>query len=300
VRRAAQSIADIGSLLKLRVNVLVALTALAGYRLGVSAVGLGQAPGAGSAGAGVPSQLLTLLVGTLLLASGSSALNQYLERRWDALMTRTRARPLPSGRMQPAQAQAVGVLLVAAGALSLLLVNPLTAVLGCAAAGSYLFLYTPLKRRTSLSLLVGAVAGAVPPLMGWSAATADLGGAGWSLFGVVFLWQVPHFLAIAWLHREDYARAGFRMLTVVEPTGRTAGFQALSYSILLAPVALVPAVFGLVSPLYTPLALVLSAGLTAAAAAFLARRGERSARALLYSSLLYLPLLFLGLLATAY
>ncbi len=199
-------------LIKARLTFLVLLTTLVGFYAGVIRDG--------SDGFAL---LIHTMIGTALVASGAAALNQLLEREHDAHMERTEDRPLPSGRMQPSTVLILGGL--SGGGLGLIYlavaVNPLTSLLGAITLGSYLFIYTPLKRVTTLNTIIGAIPGALPPLMGWTAARGNISAGGWSLFAILFFWQLPHFLAIAWIYREQYERAGFVMLPVVDPAGRT-------------------------------------------------------------------------------
>ncbi|MBI3292595.1 MAG: protoheme IX farnesyltransferase [Elusimicrobia bacterium] len=208
--------------------------------------------------------LLSTLLGTALAAGGASALNQVLERDVDAKMHRTASRPLPAGRLRPDQALAFGVALSVTGILFLTLaVNLLTGFLAAITLAIYLFLYTPLKQKTSLCTPVGAIAGAIPPLIGWAARRGELTFEAWGLFWIVFLWQLPHFLALAWMYREDYARAGFPMLPVVDPDGRSTSRQILLYSLALVPVSLLPTRVGLTGSIYFWGALILSVGFLA-------------------------------------
>ncbi len=238
------------------------------------------------------------LVATAMLASGAAALNQYIERDADALMTRTRTRPLPSGRIAPGTALQVGVALSIIGMLWLTFrVNPLTGLLGTLTLGSYLFVYTPLKRITTLNTLVGAVPGALPPLMGWTAATGELGAGGWALFTILFFWQLPHFMAIAWMYRDDYARGGFRMLPVVDPGGRRTGVTAVRHTVALMAFSLAPVALGLSGRWYAGVALVLGVAFLACAVVFAARLTRESARRLFLVSIVYLPVLLSVLVA---
>ncbi|HEX8098538.1 MAG TPA: heme o synthase, partial [Pyrinomonadaceae bacterium] len=232
-------------LTKPRITFLILLTAAAGFCLG--------------ARQGVNYLLLAdSMVGIALLSSGIGALNQFMERDLDALMRRTMTRPLPAGKLAPAEALAFGCGLIFAAEVYLaLFVNPLTAFLGVAVFVGYLFMYTPLKTRTSLSTVVGAFPGAVPPLLGWAAAANSVGVEAWALFAILFLWQFPHFFAIAWMYREDYARAGILMLPVVEPEGRLTRQQIIIWTLLLVPVSLAPAALGLTGAVYFVGALVL-------------------------------------------
>jgi protoheme IX farnesyltransferase len=237
---------------------------------------------------------LVFMAGTALLCGGASALNQYLERGTDALMERTRRRPIPAGRLRPEEALRFGLALSAAGLAVLAFVNPLTLGLGAASLLSYVLAYTPLKRVTSLCTVVGAVPGALPPLMGWAAARGALGPAGWGLFAILFFWQLPHFLAIGWLYREDYARGGFPMLAVTDKDGSSTGRQAVLYATALLPVTLAAGLLASAGPGYLWGALVLGLGFFACSAIFAWKRSVGAARRLFLASVVYLPLL-LGL-----
>jgi protoheme IX farnesyltransferase len=246
-----------------------------------------------------PSVLLLLhtIVGTALVAGGASALNQVWERDTDALMRRTRLRPLPDGRLHPSNALWFGVLLSAVGVAELALgVNVRTAFIALATLLSYVVLYTPLKRRTSLSTIVGAIPGALPALIGWTAATNTFSIEGWVLCAIVFMWQMPHFLAIAWLYRNDYARAGIPLLPVIQPDGRTTGAQSLLYSAALIPVSFLPTAVGIATVWYLAGAIVLGSVLLVLSLEFSATRSIASARRLFLSTIVYLPLLWIVLL----
>ncbi len=266
-------------LTKPRLTGLAVFTAFLGYLLGCSA----------------PwewGKFFSTLLGTALVGAGAGVLNQYLERLPDAQMRRTCRRPLPSGRISAESALAFGVTLSVAGLLILSkMAHPLSGGLAAVTLGLYLFAYTPLKRRTSLCTLVGAIPGAIPPLIGWTAARGSLGLQGWLLFAILFLWQLPHFLAIAWLHREDYLKAGFKMLPVLDPEGGMTGRQIALYCMALVPVSLLPAALGMAGWAYFLLALAsslafLGFGLLAAVA-----RSGRSATRLFLASVAYLPFL---------
>jgi heme o synthase len=232
------------------------------------------------------------LLGTALVAGGAAALNQLWERDYDALMRRTRDRPLPSGRLGPQQVLLVGGAAAVLGLAYLALaVNLTTSMLGALSLVTYLFVYTPLKRVTWLNTLVGAVPGALPPLMGWTAARGELSGAGLVLFGIQACWQVPHFMAIAWLYREEYARAGFIMLPVLDATGRRTSRLAAGFAFALLLVSFGPFVLGLAGPVYLTGALVLGLVFAGCAVRFWRGRTEACARRLFYASLLYLPVL---------
>jgi protoheme IX farnesyltransferase len=278
----AVRLADLVELTKPRIATMVMVMAAAGFFLA-------------SAG-DLTLRLLPALLGTGLLAAGAGALNHVWERDVDARMRRTANRPLPSGRMDPDVALAFGVVLVLAGLASLaLLVNPLTALLGAATVAGYVFVYTPMKRFTSLATVVGAVPGAMPPLMGWAAVRDGLGPGAWALFGLLFLWQLPHFLSIAWIYRADYARGGFPMLTVLDPEGRRTARQVLLWCAALVPVSLLPTVLGLSGSAYFLGALLLGAGYLAACFAFARSRSEAAARRLLLTSVVYLPAILTAL-----
>jgi len=266
-------------LVKARLTALVLISASAGFYLGA------RGP--------VDLALMSrLLLGTALLAGGAAALNQWLERHYDARMRRTRERPLPAGRLQPATAVLFGGVGSVAGLICLaLFVNGLTSVLGAVALVSYLFIYTPLKRVTWLNTAVGAVAGALPPLMGWAAARGDLGGGGWLLFALQAFWQMPHFLAIAWMYRDDYARAGFRMLPNVDPSGQRTAQQAVGHTLGLLSVSLCPFLLHLAGPVYLAGAVVLGGGFVWFGVQFARQLTESRARQLFFASIIYLPLL---------
>ena len=225
------------------------------------------------------------LAGTGLVAAGASVLNQVMERDTDALMLRTRTRPIPSGRILPGEARAFGALLTATGlAVLVWLCGPLAAAVALATWASYLFAYTPLKRRTPLATLVGAVPGALPPVIGWAAARGRLDAGAFILFAILFLWQIPHFLAIAWLYRDDYARAGFPMLPVLDREGTFAGRQAVVHSLALLLVSLAPAVAGLAGPAYLAGAFLLGVALTLFALRLARARDLVAARGLFLAS----------------
>jgi heme o synthase len=232
------------------------------------------------------------LLGTALVASGASALNQLWEREHDAKMRRTQNRPLPSGRLQPVTVLWIGSGCSIAGLVYLYVtVNPLTAMFGCISLVTYVFVYTPLKRVTWLNTAIGAIPGALPPLMGWTAARGEVSREGWALFAILAFWQLPHFLAIAWIYKDEYARAGFKMLPLVDPDGHRTARQALSHTLGLLPVSLCPFLFKVTGPIYLVGALVL--GLTFCWFAFQFARHLTIPRAkqLFYVSILYLPAL---------
>jgi heme o synthase len=275
------------SLTKPRLVLLVLVTVAVGFLLG-----------ARSRSAHAPFMTLAAtLVGTALVAGGAGALNQWLERERDARMRRTANRALPGGRLAPSEAAVFGGVLVFAGmAVVLMGANSLAALIALLTFALYVCVYTPLKSRTTLNTVVGAVPGALPPLIGWGAATGRLGMEAWALFLIVFLWQFPHFLAIAWIYREDYQRAGFRMLTVGDARGLMTGRQAASYALALLPVGLLPAIIGLAGPVYFAGALVLGLLYLCEAARFWLEASDRRARRLLRTSFIYLPAILVLLL----
>jgi protoheme IX farnesyltransferase len=236
--------------------------------------------------------LLHTLCGTALVAAGASALNQLLERHSDALMRRTENRPLPAGRLQLLEVFLFGLGLGLAGLtyLAVFVRQPLAVLVAAFTFVSYVFVYTPLKRKTSLNTLVGAVPGALPPVIGWTAMGGGLGPEALALFLILFVWQVPHFLAIAWIYREDYARAGLRMLPVVDRDGIT-GRQTVTYCLALIPVSLTPILMHWAGPVYLLSALVLGLYFLTCALAFLRNNATAQARRLLRASLIYLPAL---------
>jgi protoheme IX farnesyltransferase len=274
---SATLVSDLVELTKPRITLMVVVTAGIGMLLAASG--------------GLPIELIVhTLLGTALLSAGSSALNQVLERDLDALMERTADRPLPAGRMSADAGLLFGVGLAIVGLLELAVgVNLLTALLGAVALAGYIFVYTPLKRFSSLATLVGAIPGAIPPLMGWAAVDNSIGVGGWVLFGILFLWQLPHFLAIAWLCREDYARAGFPMLPVIEPNGRSTARQMILYGAALLPVSLLPTILGLTGPTYFLGTLALGCFFLGFCVAFSLSFSRQAARRVLLISVLYLP-----------
>jgi len=284
-RQSTGVIGDYVALTKPRLNLLVVATSAAGYYLG---------------GPRAPDVMLMAqaVAGTALVAGGAAVLNQVYERDTDALMRRTRMRPLPDGRVTPPEARIFGATLSLAGlALLALRANALAASLALATLIVYLIVYTPMKRRTSLATLIGAVPGALPALIGWTASHGRIAAGGATLFAIVFLWQIPHFMAIAWLYRDDYGKAGFPMLPVIEPEGRRASRQAVIYAAALVPVSLAPALVGIAGPIYFGVALVLGAALLALSVRFASTRSENAARALFFGSITYLPLIWLAMIA---
>jgi protoheme IX farnesyltransferase len=270
------------NLTKPRITLMVVLSALAGFALGTNRpVEWGK--------------LAHFTLGIAILSSGIGALNQYWERDLDRLMIRTRIRPLPLGLITPLHALIFGIVLAIAAELYLAwFVNPLTAFWGLAALGSYLFIYTPLKTRTHWCTFIGAVPGALPPLLGWAAATNTVGAEALTLFAIMFLWQFPHFHAIATMYREDYARAGIRMLPVVEADGRSTARQIVLYSLALLPVSLIPTLLHFSGRIYLVGALILGGWFLGVSIRTARAMSRDEARRLLKASVLYLPLL-LGL-----
>ncbi len=278
-RSMAMQAAAYLALAKLRLVVLVVATAAVGFLLAPS-----PAPS--------PLQLPLALAGTFLAAAGAMALNQRIEATRDARMERTRNRPVPAGTIRPRAAATFGAVVAAAGLLTLAVgANLLTASLGLAVVLLYTLVYTPLKTRTPMCTLAGALCGAIPPMMGWTAAGAGLGYGAWLLAGVLFLWQIPHFLALAWLYRDDYRRGGFRMLPVVEPSGALTGAAVVLYSLALVPVGILAALGGVTGWLAAGGALALGAALTGLAIQLAARRTSAAARRVFLATLAYLPLL---------
>ncbi len=282
--RTSVRLSDLAEMTKPGITLMVVLTAGLGFLL---------------AGGETFSFLLLVytLLGTGLVSGGASVLNHVIERETDALMQRTANRPLPTGRMDPDVALLFGVAVAVAGLLVLYLAaNPLTALLGAAALAGYVFVYTPLKRVSSLATIIGAIPGAIPPMMGWSAVRNEIDLAAWGLFGLLFFWQMPHFLAIAWLCREDYAKGGFPLLTVNDPDGTRTARQAVLWGAALIPVSLLPSVFGLMGGLYFAGALVLGLVYLAFGIGFARSRSTPRARWLMLASILYFPAVLLVML----
>jgi protoheme IX farnesyltransferase len=283
IGRTSARPADYLALTKPRLNLLVVASSAAGYYLGATRA-LDLWP------------MAQAVTGTALVAGGAAVLNQVYERDTDALMRRTRGRPLPDGRVSPVDARIFGLVLALCGLVLLAVrTNLLAALLAVATLIVYLVVYTPMKRRSSLSTLVGAVPGALPPLIGWTASHGSLSLGGAALFAIVFLWQIPHFMAIAWMYRADYAKAGFPMLPVVEPEGRRAGRQAVLYSAALLPASLVPTAIGLSGTPYLAVALALGIALLWLAIRFARARSDDSARTLFLASITYLPLIWIAM-----
>ncbi len=271
---------DYVTLTKPRLNFLVLLTVAAAYSLGAP-------PDA------TLIDLVHTLLGTFLVAGGAAALNQVWERATDRLMRRTAQRPMADRRMSVAAGATFGIVLTVAGAAELAyFVNPLSAGVALLTTASYLLLYTPLKLRTSLSTLAGALPGALPAVIGWAAATNSLSIEAWVLFGIVFMWQMPHFLAIAWMYRDEYARAGMPLLPVIEPDGRSTGRQAVLYTVVFIPLSMLPAAVGMATAWYLVGAITLGAILMVLSLEFSAKRTVDTAKRLFFGSILYLPILW--------
>ena len=277
---AAHRVSDFVALTKPRLNSLVVVTAGIGYFLGAGAH------------LHVPS-LIAAVIGVALVAAGAAGLNQIYERDTDSLMFRTRMRPIAAQRVTPQEAMvfSVSIALIGLGILAVQS-NMLSAFLAFLTLISYNVIYTPMKRRSELATLVGAVPGALPPMIGWVAARGALTPEAWALFAIVFVWQIPHFMAIAWLYRADFSRAGFPLLPVVEPTGGSTGRQAVMFSLVLVPLSVTPYFLRMSGPAYAIGAAAGSATLLALAILFALKRTDERARMLFLGSITYLPLLW--------
>ena len=277
--------ADFITLAKPRLNLLVVVSAVAGYVMA-----------GGDAGDVV--RVLCVALGTGLVAGGASAFNQILERVPDGLMQRTRRRPMPDRRLTTGEALLFASIMASTGLLVLTLgANLLSATVAFATLVTYVVIYTPLKRVSSLATVVGAIPGALPAVIGWAAAEGALSRGAWVLFAIMFLWQLPHFLAIAWIYREDYARAGFPMLPVIEPDGRSTGRQAVIYAVSLLPVSLAPTLVGMTGTAYFAGAMALTLVFVALAVRFGLSRSIADARRLFFGSIIYLPALWMLMIA---
>lgn len=277
---------DYLELSKSRIVLMVLITTAAGYLFAADKVD--------------PLLMLHALIGTALVAAGTNALNQYVEREHDAKMHRTRTRPLPAGRITPRAALLFSSGIAVLGTLYLgLMVNWLTAALGVFTLTSYIFVYTPLKRISTISTVIGAIPGAVPPLMGWTAATNELALGGWIVFGILFLWQLPHFMAISWLYRDDYARGGFAMLSVRDHEGAAVARQAIYYTLALLPLSVAPSLLGMTGMIYLVGAAAAGTALLVSTIRFFFDRNTRNARALFMISNLYLLTVMLLLVVDA-
>ncbi len=280
------AMSDLAELVKARLTILVLLTTAVGFYLG-------------TAGSLDVILLLHAFFGTAMAAAGAAALNQWWERRLDALMHRTRERPIPGGRMTPRHALLVGIALSTAGVVYLAVAcNGLSAFLALATIAIYVLAYTPLKRVSTANTLVGAVPGALPPMIGWAAASGNVAPPGWSLFAIMFCWQMPHFFALAWMYRDDYARGGFQMLSRDDATGVRSASQGVLFCMLLLIVTGMPFYFGLTTQVYLPLALGLGVWFTYMAMRFHRMKTVAAARALFFTSIIYLPLLLAVLVLT--
>jgi heme o synthase len=279
-------LSDFSQLIKTRLTFLVLITTGVGFYLG-------------SSDPVDVVRLLNVLIGAALAAAGASALNQWWERDLDALMSRTRTRPVPAGRMRPASALVLGCLLGVIGIIYLAVTtNFLATVLTAITVVIYIFAYTPLKRVTTTNTLVGAIPGALPPMIGWAAARNSLDLGAWTLFAIVFIWQIPHFFAIAWLCRDDYERAGFRMISSDDETGMRSASQAVLFCMFLLLIAVIPAFIGMANSIYLLIEIILSGLFTAVAMRFHRSPDIDSARLLFLSSVIYLPLLLGALMLT--
>ena len=279
-------VSDLAELVKARLTLLVLLTTAAGFYLGAEPPVDYRA-------------LFRTVFGTAAAAAGAAALNQWWERRIDALMRRTMTRPIPAGRMPPLHALLLGIVLSIFGVVYLAIVcNALSAVLTAITIVIYIFAYTPLKRTSTANTAVGAIPGAIPPMIGWAAARGDIAPGAWSLFIIVFLWQMPHFFAIAWMCRDDYMRAGFRMISSDDSSGERSASQSVFFSILLLVLAGLPAFVGIVGYVYQPIELALGGLFVATAMRFLRLRTPSAARLLFFASIAYLPLLLAALVLT--
>lgn len=278
---------DYVELCKPRLSLLVLLTVAAGF-FAAELSGVAMFP--------TTLGLVGALFGVAFCAGGAATLNQYIERDLDACMERTKGRPLPAGRLAPEAALLFGLLLLGCGGVTLqLCCNAIAAGLGLTSAVIYVAIYTPLKRITTFNTLAGAVVGALPPMIGWVAATGGLESGAWLLFAILFVWQLPHFFAIAWFYREDYGRAGMHMLGVDDEDGRVTMRQIMLFTLTMVPVSLMPAISGLTGELYFYSALVLGGGLVLLGLRLVRTRTRMDARRLFVGSLVYLPCL-LGLL----
>jgi protoheme IX farnesyltransferase len=284
--RQRRVMSDFAELIKARLTLLVLLTTAVGFYLGAKG----------------PINFIRLFhafFGTALAASGAAALNQWWEHRLDALMHRTRTRPIPAGRMLPRDAFILGSVLALAGVVYLALAcNWLSASLAAATIVIYIFAYTPLKRISTTNTLVGAIPGALPPMIGWVAATGRLDPGAWSLFAILFFWQMPHFFAIAWMYREDYARAGFEMVSKGDDTGTRSASQAVLFCMALLLACGFPAFLNIVNHLYLAFELLLNGLFILVAMRFLRTQVPADARKLFVASIIYLPLLLLALVLT--
>ena len=276
---------DFVALAKPRLNLLVVGSSLVGYVMAGGEIS-------------DAARVIYTVAGTALVAGGAAAFNQVIERKPDSLMQRTRLRPLPDGRLQARESLVFATLMSIAGLAVLGAgVNLISAVVALTTLLTYAVIYTPLKKRSSFSTVIGAVPGALPPVIGWAAASGQLSRGAWVLFAIVFLWQLPHFLAIAWIYRDDYARAGFPMLPVIEPDGRSTGRQATLYCAALLPVSLAPTLIGMTGTFYFAAAMALSLLFLGLTIRFARTREIPDARRLFFGSIIYLPILWFLMIA---
>jgi len=272
-------VSDLVELVKARLTLLVLLTTAVGFYLGAE-------------GSINFAALLHTVFGTALAAAGAAALNQWWEHKLDALMQRTQSRPLPAGRMRPRDALLIGAILSIFGVSYLAVVcNALSAALAAITIIIYIFAYTPLKLVSTFNTALGAVPGALPPMIGWAAARGTLNAGAWMLFAILFFWQLPHFFAIAWMYRDDYARAGFQMISSDDPTGARSASQSVFFCMILFVVAGLPAFLGIATVFYLLAELILGGIFIAVAMRFLKTRTRSDARRLFITSIIYLPLL---------
>ena len=277
---------DLAELVKARLTLLVLLTTAAGFYLGA------QSPFSYAA-------LFHAVFGTAAAAAGAAALNQWWERKLDAMMRRTKMRPVPAGRMRAAEALTLGIVLSIFGVGYLAIAcNALSATLAAITILIYIFCYTPLKRASTANTLVGAVPGAIPPMIGWAAARGTIDVGAWSLFAILLLWQLPHFFAIAWMYRDDYSRAGFRMISSDDRSGERSASQSVFFCILLLVIAGLPTFLGIATPIYLAIELALGGFFIVVAMRFLKKRTVTAARLLFITSIVYLPLLLGALVLT--
>jgi len=283
---SSRFVADFAELVKARLTLLVLLTTAVGFYVGA------QGPVDYAA-------LFHVVFGTAAAAAGAAALNQWWERKSDALMYRTKSRPVPAGRMRPTEALIVGGALSLFGIVYLAFAcNALSAVLAAITIIIYIFAYTPLKRISTFNTLVGSIPGAIPPIIGWAAARGRIDAGAWSLFAILVLWQLPHFFAIAWMYRDDYSRAGFRMISSDDRSGERSASQSVFFCILLLIIAGIPAFLEITNWVYLLAELVLGGWFIAMAMRFLRLRTRAAARALFITSIVYLPLLLAALVLT--
>lgn len=286
---------DLAQLTKMRITVMVAITAYIGFEIGIRMMLQNGIMLQATGPLMLPPWIVmwATILGTVLSCMGACVLNQWLERDTDKLMRRTADRPLPSGRLAPTPVLVLGVMLALVGIVVLAtFANPLTALLSAFTIGSYAFIYTPMKRMSSSNTIVGAVPGAMPPVMGYAAATGRIDSAALAMFGIMFLWQLPHFLAIAWLYKDEYAAAGMPMLPVVDTDGRATCRQMMFGCFALLPLGLLPVALNMAGMVYFVGALLACLMFLFSGVYFVKDRSRRNARAMFFASLVYLPLVF--------